>query len=323
MGKISIVRVLLCFLVCKRRKDAERNVVEYSYRNGNHNFNILFEYTLIQIGLHEFVPGGQNRLTWPFGDQMPGNYHAKLTMPAFLLALGFAVRDSSRMGLLSALLALFSMVATLLTGERINTLIKFFSGTLAIMLCGKSILKSLKLFSALILAFVAMFAANAELAYRFITKFYEQLPFQSSSNYFETLYGGILAFQNAPITGIGTATYRVLCSSLEPGKFNVACNTHPHNFYVQVIGELGAVVFAAFLVMVTSITLACAKPAISSREDLRVAVAPIIPFAFFFPLQTTADFFGQWNNIFMWTALALALSMANVKASLDQILGMI
>ena len=34
----------------------------------------------------------------------------------------------------------------------------------------------------------------------------------------------------------------------------------------------------------------------------------IIPFAVFFPFQQTGSFFGQWNNLFMWFALGLALS---------------
>ena len=30
----------------------------------------------------------------------------------------------------------------------------------------------------------------------------------------------------------------------------------------------------------------------------------------FWPITTTADFFGQWNNIFMWSAVAIALACA-------------
>jgi hypothetical protein len=36
----------------------------------------------------------------------------------------------------------------------------------------------------------------------------------------------------------------------------------------------------------------------------------VIPFGLFFPIQSTGDFFGQWNNIFMWSAIALALAAA-------------
>ena len=45
------------------------------------------------------------------------------------------------------------------------------------------------------------------------------------------------------------------------------------------------------------------------------ATAFIVPLGLFFPIQTTADFFGQWNNIFMWSAIGLALATRNLVAS--------
>ena len=44
-----------------------------------------------------------------------------------------------------------------------------------------------------------------------------------------------------------------------------------------------------------------------------VASMWIVPFAFFWPLATTADFFGQWNNVFTWSAVAIALAGSNMK----------
>ena len=50
------------------------------------------------------------------------------------------------------------------------------------------------------------------------------------------------------------------------------------------------------------------------REHVITATAFIVPLGFFFPLQSTADFFGQWNNIFMWSAIALALASGNIRS---------
>jgi len=44
-----------------------------------------------------------------------------------------------------------------------------------------------------------------------------------------------------------------------------------------------------------------------------------VPLGFFFPIQSTADFFGQWNNIFMWSALSLALAAGNLLSSDDKL----
>jgi hypothetical protein len=43
-----------------------------------------------------------------------------------------------------------------------------------------------------------------------------------------------------------------------------------------------------------------------NRANVVAATAFVIPFGLFFPIQSTGDFFGQWNNIFMWSAIALA-----------------
>jgi hypothetical protein len=52
---------------------------------------------------------------------------------------------------------------------------------------------------------------------------------------------------------------------------------------------------------------------LKNRENVFVATAWVIPFGLFWPIATTADFFGQWNNIFMWSAVALALSGDAIK----------
>ena len=58
--------------------------------------------------------------------------------------------------------------------------------------------------------------------------------------------------------------------------------------------------------------MVCLITSIKGRENVITATAFVIPFGLFFPIQSTADFFGQWNNIFMWSAVALALSARNL-----------
>jgi len=56
-----------------------------------------------------------------------------------------------------------------------------------------------------------------------------------------------------------------------------------------------------------SIIWTCIRASFNNRENVFFATAWVIPFGLFWPIATTADFFGQWNNIFMWSAVALAL----------------
>ena len=55
-----------------------------------------------------------------------------------------------------------------------------------------------------------------------------------------------------------------------------------------------------------------ARPAIRDRSNAVVATMWIVPFGCFWPIASSADFFGQWNNLFMWSALAVALAGAQI-----------
>ena len=44
------------------------------------------------------------------------------------------------------------------------------------------------------------------------------------------------------------------------------------------------------------------------KDNIFTAIAYVIPLAFFFPMRSSGDFFGQWNNQFMWSAIAFALA---------------
>ena len=52
----------------------------------------------------------------------------------------------------------------------------------------------------------------------------------------------------------------------------------------------------------------------ANNQNVVAATAYIVPLGLFFPLQSTADFFGQWNNIFLWSAVALSMAAINLRA---------
>ena len=91
----------------------------------------------------------------------------------------------------------------------------------------------------------------------------------------------------------------------------MACHTHPHNYYLQILGETGLIGLVLATVMIASIIWTCFKANLARRGDVLAATCFVVPFGFFFPIQSTADFFGQWNNIFMWSSIAFALAVAH------------
>jgi O-antigen ligase len=121
---------------------------------------------------------------------------------------------------------------------------------------------------------------------------------------------GVMVFKTSPVLGIGPATHRELCPSIlgETSKFR--CDNHPHNFYIQFLTETGFIGLIAGSLMIISIIWAAFSGWRKNRDNVVAATAFVVPLGLFFPIQSTGDFFGQWNNIFMWSAIAMALAAA-------------
>ena len=105
---------------------------------------------------------------------------------------------------------------------------------------------------------------------------------------------------------------RNVCSDVIASATELDCHTHPHNFYVQLAGETGLVGLTTGTIFMLSIVWTCFQAGRRNRDNVVAATAFIIPLSFFWPIAATADFFGQWNNIFMWSGVALALAATNL-----------
>ena len=256
------------------------------------------------------VTGG--RLSWPYGDLVPGNYLAKACLPAFLVAVAIASSSDGRTASWAAIVALISIVLSLMTGERINFLIRACSGMLAAIVWKPRIYRVLAIVAIEGIAVLSVLLATPGLFQRFIAQFVQQLPIHGDSTYFRAMAPGILAFKESPLLGIGPGNLRILCPEIIAGSAAYDCHPHPHNYYLQMLGEAGFVGLLTGVLFLGSIIWACARPALLDRSHVVVATMWIVPVAFFWPIASTADFFGQWNNIFMWSAVAVALAGAQI-----------
>ena len=273
---------------------------------------------LIMCGIltAEILIEGQKggRLMWPYGDLVPGNYVAKVGLPVFVIMVSLAVSANGRIAAVSGFIALFTMMISIMTGERINFIIRAFSGMLAALLWRPKWRRYLALVAIEALAVILLFQASPDVGNRFVNKFIEQLPIHSQSVYYKTMMPGVMAFEQSPITGIGTGNFRLMCDKITQNATNLECHPHPHNYYIQLAAETGIIGLVLGIIFMFSIIWACLKPSLKSRENIIIATAWVIPFAIFWPITSSADFFGQWHNIFIWSAIALALVSSRYDA---------
>jgi O-antigen ligase len=260
----------------------------------------------------EVIIEGQKggRLSWPYDDLVSGNYLSKVGLPAFTIMVALAIGAKPRLASIMGVLSLISIIMSVLTGERINFLIRACGGMLAALVWKPNWRRYIILIIVEVFAVVAVFASIPNVQDRFTTVVVSSLPTGPHSDYYRVMGAGLTVFKTAPVFGIGPATHRELCPSILGETPEFRCDNHPHNFYIQFLTETGIIGLITGSVMIISIIWAAFAGWRKNRDNVVAATAFVIPLGLFFPIRSMADFFGQWNNIFMWSAIALALAAA-------------
>lgn len=258
------------------------------------------------------IVGAQARLSWPYGDLVTGNYLAKVCLPPFVVMVALATSYRRKIASASAVVAFASLVISLMTGERINFLIRVCAGMIAALAWNPKLWRVALIVVGAFGAIILVIVTFPNLVDRFYYSFVSNLPTHVGSDYYRVMAAGVLAFVQEPLLGVGTGNLRYLCDDVIAGFPNAECHPHPHNYFVQIAGETGILGLVTGTLFLCSIIWACVKPALRVRSNVVVATMWIVPFAFFWPIASTADFFGQWNNIFMWSAVAVALAGAKI-----------
>ena len=254
------------------------------------------------------------RLTWPYGDLVPGNYLAKAGLPAFCVMVALAVGGKGKRSFVMGALASVSLALSVLAGERINLIIRFFAGILAGVSWNFEWRKFALVTAGFSVVILSVFMFQGSMEARFTTAILNDLPFGVDSDYYRVMGGGVMAFLDSPLLGLGTANYRDLCADILAEGSAFRCDNHPHNFYIQLLAESGILGFAAGLFMISAMVITLFRAGRANNQNVAAATAYIVPLGLFFPLQSTADFFGQWNNIFLWSAVALSMAAVNLRA---------
>ena len=117
---------------------------------------------------------------------------------------------------------------------------------------------------------------------------------------FRTAYN---MFLDKPIVGHGPKMFRIICKDEKYATGIMPCETHPHNFYVQLLAETGIIGFS-FLFSVFVYVLYCAyrqfKSMVLSQKryltDYQVCLMAGILITVW-PLTTNGNFFHNWLMI--------------------------
>lgn len=323
-GTIFYFRYILFALAVCYLLNNNKNLIIYFL------FSLLFSILLITLdGLYQYFNGANiigwksnvgYRLTSFFGQEyVVGQYLSKMSMLFFALVTVTNYYKKPKIFILFGLLILIESVI-FLSGERAAFFHISLFAILVVILANNH--KILRLITSLLTIFaIYIILKNMPIASeRMVSQTIEQMsevhfPLLPYSKGHEDIYITTLKmFLDSPIFGLGPNLFDIYCG-FEKYFFNNSCTTHPHNHYIQMLGELGLVGFGFLLTIFLYLTYRLAlqflfiyfkTPTVKKTHETELFLI-IFYFVMLWPIIPNNNFFGNWINVQYYLPLGFLL----------------
>ena len=128
---------------------------------------------------------------------------------------------------------------------------------------------------------------------------YKGKKYKFASNHVKEFYSGYLTWKSNKFFGGGLKTFRFNCP-----KVFVNCNIHPHNYYLEILADLGVIGFfliVSFCILITFKSFFIQNSILSPFLYIFIAE--------FFPLRSTGSFFTTFNSTFIFLLISIIVSI--------------
>ncbi len=235
--------------------------------------------------------------------------------------------SKNKSNLISFLFIVFITISIFLTAERANfiTMISFIF-LLIIYLVFKN-KKTFFLYFVIFSLFLSIgFLTNNSLSKRMINDLankIELLKFDKDENflkkdshYFAHYSVAYQIFERNPLFGIGLKNFRNFCDddSLNEKVHEKwqkrKCSTHPHNFYFEMLSEIGSV---GFLIIISFFIFSFYTffDSYKKNKDTFLLLNCFIILIYFIPFLPKGSFFSNWNEMIFWFVFSFIFSIYN------------
>jgi O-antigen ligase len=247
--RIAIFALLISYLI-----DLNKKILDYFY------YALLITFFVLIIDGYFQYFSGFNILGYPmFPGRVSSFFKDKLILGSYLVRLFpllfalFVIRPNKHLFEKSGMFILFILVDILifLSGERASFL--FLNLSTIFIICFISQYKLARLLVLVCAYFLITFITlnDKQIYDRYITSVNQNLhsgKSDSSLNIFSPAHDSFARtawnmFLDKPILGHGPNLFRFKCSNSLYAEGSSPCNTHPHNFYLQLLAETGIVGF--------------------------------------------------------------------------------
>ena len=323
-------------LVCKQIIDYKLLFFGYGLCAFFVSFDLIIQYT---FGKNLFgMEGESRRLSGVFGDE----YIAGSFIQKFFIFLPYGVlffsgiKNKIFLNLLLLFLFAITLFGVLASGNRMPLLFTIFALSL-IFIYERKLRKLIGVASIIFLLIFSFLLKTNDLTYNhfnafkkksfeFISYFHESLS--TSENvlpknvYVKEFVSGILTWEQNRVFGGGVKSFFLNCSSIEKDiktKYIGSCNTHPHNYYLEIATSLGIIGLFLSIVIFSIILIKSITFTLNSNvvPDIRNIFVPffIIFVSEIFPLKTTGSFFTSQTGNFLFIILAFVVGLMELNKS--------
>ena len=256
-----------------------------------------------------------------------GAYLARIYIFAFMFIYLFLDKKLLNILYLNIFNLLFATII-LLTGERTAFLLFILNFLLINFITKENFLN--KTITILVVALVSLIVIInlKEVKARFIDHTFTQITESnmnnSDYNFFSTEHEkhykiSYKMFKDSKFFGQGPNSFRNLCSQ-EKFRLSVngdGCSTHPHNIYVQILGETGLIGFLFLLFAFFYIYSKLISDLLKIRKinkNFEKKIFFYVPIAvYLFPFMPTGNFFNSWVNIMVYLPMGFLLKEVYIK----------
>ena len=299
--RIGVFSCLIWYLI-----EQDKKILKYIY------FSLLISFLLLMVdGCIQFftstntlgAPMAMNRVSSFFGEEwIMGSYLSRLFPLLFAL---FILKEKKKLELyFMTLFFIFIGGLILISGERAAFFLYILSFIFIIIFIKGYVKLRILLSVGLIILITIIMTSSHQLKYRMLHSPYSSI-IQSifTPGHESVMRTAFNMFLDKPIFGHGPKMFRVVCKNEKYATGIYPCMTHPHNFYIQLLAEIGIIGFG-FLFSIFIYISYCAYRQLKSlvlnqkryltNYQVCLLAGMLITV---WPLTTNGNFFHNWLMI--------------------------
>ena len=327
---ITFLRYLLFYLSI--RHIIEKDFFDFKIFFLSSSFCIIFVSLDLILQLHMGAdifgfPKTPNKLSGPFGDeQIAGSYLQRFSLFSFFL-FAFFQKKFDKKFFTPILLSLFLLIffSIIIAGNRMP-IVLFIMSFIILFLLDKELRKFFIIsVLSIFIVFLAIYNFYPQvqnftnhflnLAFQIIISFDEifnnpNVNFKFSNTYLKEFNLGYLTWKENIFFGGGINSFGSNCKSM----LLQHCTSHPHNYYLEALSELGITGF----VLITTIFIALLYSYFDIKNSFntnfnQIIITPFILLFFveIFPIKTSGSFFTTGNASYIFLIIAVIVGLSN------------